>query len=172
MTVRTALYRFYDADEALLYVGVTDDTNVRWKTHAAVKPWWPQVARKTVEWHDDRKIAEAHERRAIREENPLHNVQHAPRLNPVTRESWWAFVARVSGDESQSDIARKLGISQPSVSQWRTSAPKVASVRAFAAAYEVPAVLALIAAEYFTDDELREFCGCSEPHHAALHLSA
>jgi predicted GIY-YIG superfamily endonuclease len=166
--VRTALYRFFDACDALLYVGVTGDVDARWEQHASLKPWWPQVTRKTVEWYDDRETAESEERRAIREEDPLHNVQHAPRLNPVTRVTWWGFVMRVSGNASQSDIARKSGLSQPSVSQWRKSAPKPASVQAFAAAYEVPAALAFIAGGYFTDAELREFCGCTEPHRVAI----
>lgn len=155
---RTALYRFFDPDDVLLYVGTTDDVETRWGQHANMKAWWPDVARKTVTWYDVRETAEGEERLAIREETPLHNVQHAPGRNPVTRVSWWNYVMEISANASHSEIARKVGVSQPSVTQWRKSAPKAASVRAFATAYDVPVIRAYIAAGYLTEDEAREIC--------------
>lgn len=81
---RTALYRFYNADEALLYVGVTNDPVRRWDQHADAKEWWPQVARKTIEWFEGRAEALAAERTAIRSENPIHN--HQSKSSPALRE--------------------------------------------------------------------------------------
>jgi len=34
------LYRFYDADKVLLYVGVTTNPTVRWMVHRNCSPWW------------------------------------------------------------------------------------------------------------------------------------
>jgi len=70
----TALYRLYDADGVLLYVGVTGNLKGRLATHAESKPWWPKVKRKTVEWHETRRSADRAEVQAIRSENPVHNI--------------------------------------------------------------------------------------------------
>lgn len=75
---RTALYRFYDEGGALLYVGITADLEQRRAAHERDKPWWPDVAEKTVEWHDTRLLALAAELEAIRSEAPRHNVTGSP----------------------------------------------------------------------------------------------
>jgi hypothetical protein len=75
----TALYRLYDAAEVLLYVGIGQHPDVRFGQHARDKPWWPQVARREIEWLDDRASAERAEAVAIRAENPEHNGTHSPR---------------------------------------------------------------------------------------------
>jgi predicted GIY-YIG superfamily endonuclease len=75
---RTALYRLYTNEGALLYVGITRDPEARWKAHAATKAWWPDVAHKEVEWHADRLLAEAAEVAAIHAELPVHNVDDSP----------------------------------------------------------------------------------------------
>lgn len=79
---RTAVYRFYDRDERLLYAGITYDLDDRWADHARKKPWWPQVRYQTAVWHQTRLGAAIEEHCAIRYENPLHNVarQHDERL--------------------------------------------------------------------------------------------
>lgn len=69
-----ALYRFYDVDGALLYVGITVNLARRWEDHAAEKAWWPRVARKTVVLYGSRKDALAAEAGAIIAEVPIHNV--------------------------------------------------------------------------------------------------
>jgi predicted GIY-YIG superfamily endonuclease len=69
----TTLYRLYDSDGRLLYVGTSVDAQGRWEQHAREKLWWSSVARATVDWHPDRTSAMAAERAAIRSESPLHN---------------------------------------------------------------------------------------------------
>ncbi|MFF6866670.1 GIY-YIG nuclease family protein [Streptomyces ardesiacus] len=78
---RTALYRFFNADDQLLYVGITVDIQKRWSYHAKeqAERWWPLVARHTLEWHDTRAQASRAEVKAIKTENPLYNVLHTPR---------------------------------------------------------------------------------------------
>jgi predicted GIY-YIG superfamily endonuclease len=77
---RTALYRFFDADHQLLYVGITSDPETRWKSHGryAASTWWPKVHSKTMHWFDDRTEAVAAELKAIRSESPLYNMGGAP----------------------------------------------------------------------------------------------
>lgn len=78
---RTALYRLYDAEGHLLYVGITRRLGIRFsehaRTHAAT--WWPLVEKRAVEWFDTRYAAAQAEVNAIRTENPLHNVLHTPK---------------------------------------------------------------------------------------------
>lgn len=74
----TALYRFFDAAGQLLYVGVSGNTEHRWRQHAESKHWWSDVADKTTEWLNSRPEALDAERMAIRTEKPLHNHQHKP----------------------------------------------------------------------------------------------
>jgi predicted GIY-YIG superfamily endonuclease len=75
---RTALYRLYDADDVLLYVGITKNTVQRWSQHSKTKPWWRKVAKREVTWFDSRPDALLAEHRAIVAEHPLHNSLHDP----------------------------------------------------------------------------------------------
>lgn len=75
---RTALYRFFDAEEELLYIGISKDPATRWEQHRA-KPWWRDVSMRVIEWYDDRPAAERAERKAIVAEGPRYNVQHNQR---------------------------------------------------------------------------------------------
>lgn len=78
----TALYRFYDADGDLLYLGVTHDPKSRWTTHRLYREWWHLVARKTVEWHDNRAAALKAEVVATEAERPRFDktiIQNIPR---------------------------------------------------------------------------------------------
>lgn len=75
---RTALYRFFNAEGALLYVGITHDIDERWAAHERDKSWWPQVAEKTVEWFATRPLALEAERQAVQQEAPVHNVTGKP----------------------------------------------------------------------------------------------
>lgn len=76
---RAAVYRFYAADDTLLYVGVTQRFGTRWSAHAKQQPWWPQVARQASTWYDTRAEALAIETEAIKTEKPVHNVLHVPK---------------------------------------------------------------------------------------------
>lgn len=74
MPERTALYRLFDKAGDLLYVGITNDPEVRWSYHARQKTWWPEVNRRAVEWKATRVEAEAAEAEAIGREAPRWNV--------------------------------------------------------------------------------------------------
>lgn len=84
MTERCALYRLFDASGDLLYVGVADRPKRRLANHAAVKAWWPQVARHTLTWFSTRSEALDAESNAIRDESPRYNIAGRPD-GPIAR---------------------------------------------------------------------------------------
>ncbi|MYR36332.1 hypothetical protein GTX14_04585 [Streptomyces sp. SID4944] len=73
---RTALYRLYDADDQLLYIGISAFPKTRFIEHAGDKNWWHHVTRKDVQWLDDRESALTAENDAITSERPLYNGYH------------------------------------------------------------------------------------------------
>lgn len=90
---RTALYRHFDANGNLLYIGISKDPDGRWMAHRGNRePWVHQAARRTDEWHNSRPEALAAEAKAIRAERPpfngTHNYDDAP-FNPAS----WTKVA-------------------------------------------------------------------------------
>jgi hypothetical protein len=74
----TILYRLFDADDRLLYVGITCNKQQRWGGHRKNSRWWPLVARKELITHPDRSTALTAERDAIRSERPIYNVSGNP----------------------------------------------------------------------------------------------
>jgi hypothetical protein len=74
VTQAHALYRFFDSEGVLLYVGITLDPGARWKSHSKDKPWWLEVASVTVEQWPSREMVLQAERAAIISEHPKHNV--------------------------------------------------------------------------------------------------
>ncbi|WP_329616440.1 GIY-YIG nuclease family protein [Streptomyces brevispora] len=72
---RTALYRLYDADGSLLYVGVTRDPKRRFRDHRGKKRWWGEVSSHSIEWVDIESHALQMEVQAIVMESPKYNVR-------------------------------------------------------------------------------------------------
>lgn len=70
---RTALYRHFDADGKLLYVGVSLNAVARLSQHKLNAGWFGQIASVTIEWLGSRHAALDAELRAIRTETPAWN---------------------------------------------------------------------------------------------------
>ncbi len=75
-TDQTELYRHYDSDGDLLYVGVSLSTVQRLMHHRGVSKWFDQIARIDIERFATRGEALDAERRAIRDESPIYNRAH------------------------------------------------------------------------------------------------
>lgn len=71
---RTAVYRLFDAEGNLLYVGCSCTPDPRIDQHRG-KPWWPEVTDVTVTWLPDRFTALRYEAEAILAEGPRHNLR-------------------------------------------------------------------------------------------------
>lgn len=74
--MRTALYRHFDAEGRLLYVGISLRYTDRTRSHRINAGWFDQIATITIEWFLSRVQAETAEYQAIRNERPIHNKQH------------------------------------------------------------------------------------------------
>lgn len=72
----TTLYRFYDRDGLLLYIGIAGNPARRFKQHNDDKLWWSTVATSTMEHYPTRAAALKAEKLAIEAEVPLHNWVH------------------------------------------------------------------------------------------------
>lgn len=72
------VYRFFDDEGVLLYVGLTNDPDRRFREHAVGKGWFLRVDHHEVEWFDSRSAAETAEREAIWQERPEFN-----KANPI-----------------------------------------------------------------------------------------
>lgn len=71
----SVVYRFYDDEDQLLYVGCTNSTHRRFAEHFATpaRGWQAEVARIETFQYPDRRSAEESEARAIFTEGPLFN---------------------------------------------------------------------------------------------------
>lgn len=69
------LYFLYDGADRLLYVGMTDDVEVRMRAHEATKEWWREVDHRWVVTYPSRATCAAAEALTIHALRPAYNVQ-------------------------------------------------------------------------------------------------
>lgn len=135
----TAIYRLFDSEEQLLYVGISDRPEVRWTEHALDKNWWHLVARKSTDWLPSRSVALAAEAAATKSERPLFNairmadgsIVKAVYDDSVAREKITRVLLReireqVLGSGTQvtaSGVARRFGVSASTAASAIRSLP-------------------------------------------------
>lgn len=103
----TSLYRFYNANGALLYIGITNSIPRRFDQHSGDKPWYLEVTTMTVEHHPDRPTALQAEKNAIKAEQPRYNIQHNQAISSMTPRNGagrWKFTSLQSGYKWQADL--------------------------------------------------------------------
>jgi predicted GIY-YIG superfamily endonuclease len=71
------LYRQFDKDGILIYVGRTHDWRLRTYDHRKFSDWWKRVVRIDIERFDDITAACKAEKLAIQTENPVCNFTHS-----------------------------------------------------------------------------------------------
>jgi predicted GIY-YIG superfamily endonuclease len=72
------VYRFYDSEGVLLYVGCTRNLILRTRVHSSQSHWYRRIASHTATVASTWREALDMERDAIRAERPLYNVVHNP----------------------------------------------------------------------------------------------
>jgi predicted GIY-YIG superfamily endonuclease len=89
---RTALYRHFDANGDLLYIGISKDPEGRWMAHRGnQEPWIHKAVRRVDEWYDSRSEALGAEAKAIRAERPPFNGTHNHDDAPFDPAAWPAI---------------------------------------------------------------------------------
>lgn len=107
---RTALYRHYDAEGRLLYVGITDCLSARDKQHREVAAWHKDVVRSETQWCVSRQHAAALERVAIRFERPVYNVALANSQQlPVEAQEFCGIAKEIE------DASERLGLAPSTI---------------------------------------------------------
>lgn len=107
---RTALYRYFDADGRLLYVGIAIHPIARQSQHASASAWYQDAATSCIEWFATRREALDAERRAILVENPLHNIKR-PIIGPrVSKSSGKRYVDDLSVSPTKVVIRTPLSL--------------------------------------------------------------
>lgn len=90
MTRPTQLYRHFDRDGVLLYVGISLNAVSRLSSHVTSSDWCGQIANVSVELHPTRQAALAAEKKAIKSERPAFNkIHNGGRRGYVPVESAW-----------------------------------------------------------------------------------
>lgn len=100
-TGQTSVYRYYDRNNLLLYVGITSRGIARNFEHNATKAWWQFVDQQRVDHYSTRDAARAAERQLIRQYRPPFNVQHNP-THMQDSEAYLEF--RATGEKRLLDI--------------------------------------------------------------------
>lgn len=128
---KCALYRHFDNEGNLLYVGISLSLVNRLMAHRSGSGWYAQIARVEVEWFDAQREAEEAERVAIHREGPVHNRQRrapysddiacAKPKNPLApaeeRLSVWVAEHREAQGLSLEDLAELSGISSRTIAR-------------------------------------------------------
>lgn len=104
---RTALYRHFDENGALLYVGIAKDPGKRGEQHGYHSKWYRFVADTQTEWFDTREQAAAAERSAILHESPIFNQTHNKANRAAAVE--YLFGALEGAGATTAQIARQGG---------------------------------------------------------------
>lgn len=94
------LYRMFDQNGDLIYVGITCNPPARIKQHSKEKEWFSEVTHITLEPFRTRHELEEAEKHAIRTERPKYNVMHNQQLMQT--------IPKESGTECKGDPFSEL----------------------------------------------------------------
>lgn len=137
MKSETIVYRLFDSQGILLYVGITSRSLSRIDEHIASKEWAGLVSTVRIERFNDRNVASLAERAAILTEHPIHNLALNPERVQTDPQPTGATVKRpvvlrslpVRDFYTISEIARYLQTTRHPVRSWiRTGRLQAVSV--------------------------------------------
>jgi predicted GIY-YIG superfamily endonuclease len=105
---KTYVYRLWNAQKELLYVGISKSLMTRIDQHDKGKEWGAEIDEVTAKSYSSRDSARTAEIQAIKKENPKYNIQDRGPVNffALSRQQWDAM------DEEQrlltADVVKKL----------------------------------------------------------------
>jgi hypothetical protein len=106
-TQKTTLYRYFDCDNRLLYVGITKNQFERQGSHARTQSWWPEVSFAKFEHFENRDLALLYEFEAIGREFPKYN-KAGPVLDEHSRSHLVGLISNEFDDDWHTKIATSI----------------------------------------------------------------
>ena len=104
----TSVYKYFDKNGVLLYVGITGRGASRNSEHNKSKEWWQYVTRQEVVHYTTRRAALNIERQLIQQHRPPFNVQHNPG-HAETRDAYLTFISSSIPMDAAYLLSRSLG---------------------------------------------------------------
>ena len=105
------LYRFFDNQERLLYVGISSNWQQRLKQHYKDSEFHYEASKITLERYQTRQEVEAAEIRAIETENPIYNKAYNPNFEDatkhLTRIKNWVY-SNIEPDDQHNGMVKEL----------------------------------------------------------------
>lgn len=84
--MNTQLYRHFDSENKLLYVGISLSTFTRLSQHKDHSEWFKKIARVSIEHFETREAAMSAERNAIKNEGPMFNIAMKKTMAEIAKE--------------------------------------------------------------------------------------
>jgi len=107
-----ALYRHFNAQGVLLYVGISLRPLTRTREHITLSGWANEITNVAIEYLPTRKEAMAAEAKAVIEENPLYNIRlRKPKKEPtfISRKLMrLAAVTEVCAEEARINLSHRI----------------------------------------------------------------
>lgn len=103
---KTTLYRYFDSNHSLLYVGITKDPYARAEFHSTKQPWWEEVSYGTFMHFDSRQEALEAEDFIIGSQFPKYN-----KAGPVLEFQARKHLAEIMANDLEDDEHRKQSLS-------------------------------------------------------------
>lgn len=107
--VDTYVYRYFDADDRLLYVGATSNLDNRDSQHSRLAPWRAAAVRRDVEGPMHREHALHAECIAIESEKPQHNRYRSNGYTGPGSIPWWERVSELFDAANPDGVPTSVG---------------------------------------------------------------
>lgn len=113
--MRTELYRYFDADDVLLYVGISLTSVRRMSEHRSKSYWYSKAVKITIERFETRIAAFDAEATAILREKPLHN-----KAGKYTKSTFRDIYPCETDDTiaRSTEVATSLGVDIKTLRKW------------------------------------------------------
>ena len=118
------LYRYFNAKNELLYVGISINPVYRLSQHKNTAPWFDLIDRIEIETYDNTQQAREIEKVAIQQESPLYNVadqgrKHTARDDPCSP----SMRCKSAGLAGLAELSRISDVSVQTLINWSKSKP-------------------------------------------------
>jgi predicted GIY-YIG superfamily endonuclease len=112
------VYKWYDKNKALLYVGCSKDPKNRERYHKIKSEWFEKAVYFFSERFDTKEEALAAEKSIIKKEKPAYNVHHNLGNTEPVKPPEISVKDAASFAGNKSELAKIFGVSRQAVTNW------------------------------------------------------